>query len=220
MENEVMLTPAPAAGLATIMTRGNPELPEVALTFDDGPGPYTAQILAILQRFGVPATFFVLGQNIASFQSCLPQAVAGGNAIGNHTLTHPRLPTLSYTEIYRELSETQEAIFRASGTRPTVFRPPYGAYDAHVLASAGQLGLTTVIWSADPNDWRDPQPSVDLITSRILSSVENGTICLFHDSGGDRANTVAALPAIITGLQERGLRLVTLPQMVENMEKR
>lgn len=215
MQNEALSTPAPTAGLATIIKRGNPALPEVALTFDDGPGPYTEQVLAILQRFEVPATFFAIGQSIASFPSDLSQALAHGSAIENHTLTHPHLPALSYTEIYQELSETQEAIFRATGTRPTLFRPPYGEYDENVLAAAGQLGLTAVIWSADANDWRDPQPSVDLIISRILSSVENGTICLFHDSGGDRANTVAALPAIITSLQERGLRLVTVSQMLE-----
>jgi peptidoglycan/xylan/chitin deacetylase (PgdA/CDA1 family) len=215
MQNEALSTPAPTAGLATIIKRGHPALPEVALTFDDGPGPYTAQVLAILQRFEVPGTFFAIGQNIASSPSDLSQALAHGNAIENHTFTHPHLPALSYPEIYQELSETQEAIFRATGTRPTLFRPPYGEYDEKVLTAAAQLGLTAVIWSAAANDWRDPQPSADLIASRTLSSVENGTICLFHDSGGDRANTVAALPAIITGLQERGLRLVTVSQMLE-----
>jgi peptidoglycan-N-acetylglucosamine deacetylase len=211
--------PAPVLMLdrGMVISHGNPNLPEVALTFDDGPGQYTSQVMALLQFYRVPATFFSIGQQAIQFPSSLQEEVAGGNAIGNHTLTHPHLTTLSSSAIFQELKGAQEALFDAGGTRPTLFRPPYGEYNEQVLLAAGQLGLTVVTWSAAADDWNDPQPSADVIASRILSAAENGAIFLLHEGGGDRANTVASLPAIITGLQARGLRLVTLPQMLAHL---
>lgn len=213
------LTPTPTSGAPALITRGNPRLPEVALTFDDGPGQYTPQVLTIFQRYGVKTTFFSIGQNIARFPTYLPQDLAAGHTIGNHTFTHPHLTTLSFAAIYQELSETQHAVFQATGTRPTVFRPPYGEYNADVLTAARQLGLITVIWSATANDWDNPQPSAEVIASRILGAAQNGAIFLLHEEGGNRANTVAALPAIITGLQARGFTLVTMPQIITNLNR-
>lgn len=215
---DVSSTPATAPGIATVITHGNPRLPEVALTFDDGPGEYTLQILAILQHYGARATFFSIGQNIAQLPMYLQEELAGNNVVGNHTFTHPNLTTLSCANIYRELSATQDAVHEEIGTRPTVFRPPYGEYNADVVEAANQLGLTVVTWGADAHDWVTPQPSTDLIASRILSAAGNGAIFLLHEAGGDRANTVAALPTIITGLQTRGLTLVTIPQMLANLD--
>lgn len=196
------------------ITHGNPDLPEVALTFDDGPSAFTQQVLAILQRYNVQATFFFIGQNIARFPISLQQALAGGNAVGNHTFTHPHLPTLSFAAIYDELGDTQNALLNGAGTFPTIFRPPYGEYDANVLKAASQLGLTMVTWSADASDWDNPQPSAAHIASRILGAAGNGAIFLLHEGGGNRANTVAALPTVIEGLLARGLRLVTIPRML------
>jgi len=211
--------PAPALTLdrGMVIAHGNPNLPEVALTFDDGPGQYTSQVMALLLFYRVPATFFSIGQHAMQFPASLQEEVAGGHAVGNHTLTHPHLTTLSSSAIFQELKGAQDALFNAGGTRPTLFRPPYGEYNEQVLLAAGQLGLTVVTWSAAADDWNDPQPSADVIASRILSAAENGAIFLLHEGGGDRANTVASLPAIITGLQTRGLRLVTLPQMLAHL---
>jgi len=199
------------------ISHGNPDLPQVALTFDDGPIAYTPQVLAILRHYNVQATFFCIGKNIVQFPSYLRQALAGGNVVGNHTLNHPHLPTLPFQEIYEELSKTQNAVQHATGTCPTIFRPPYGEYNPDVLRAASQLGLTSVTWSADAGDWDDPQPSVAHIASSILSAARNGSIFLLHEGGGNRANTVAALPAIIDGLQARGLRLVTVSQMLNDL---
>lgn len=211
------VTSIPTLSKTTVVTHGNPRLPEVALTFDDGPSEYTPQVLAILEHYRVKATFFSIGQNIAQFPLSLQQDQVGGNAIENHTFTHPHLTTLPFATIYQELSKTQKAVLRATGARPTVFRPPYGEYNADVVTAARQLGLTVVTWGSDANDWVTPQPSADLIVSRILSAAGNGAIFLLHEGGGNRTNTVAALPAIITGLQARGLRLVTLPQMLASL---
>lgn len=211
------VTSIPTLSETAVVTHGNPRLPEVALTFDDGPSEYTLQVLTILEHYRVRATFFSIGQNIAQFPLFLQQGQVGGNAIENHTFTHPHLTALPFATIYQELSKTQKAVLRATGTRPTVFRPPYGEYNADVVTAASQLGLTVVTWGADANDWVTPQPSAELIVSRILSAAGNGAIFLLHEGGGNRANTVAALPAIITGLQARGLRLVTLPQMLASL---
>lgn len=208
-----------ASSMATIITHGNRRLPEVALTFDDGPSQYTAQVLAILQQYGVKATFFSIGQNIVQFPRTLQEDLAAGNAVGNHTYTHPHLTTLSYADIYQELSKTQNAIHQATGIRVPLFRPPYGEYNTDVLTAAGQLGLTVILWSAVANDWDTPQPAPDVIASRILSAASNGAIFLLHEGGGNRANTIAALPTIITGLHARGLRLVTIPQMLANFNQ-
>jgi peptidoglycan/xylan/chitin deacetylase (PgdA/CDA1 family) len=217
-------TPAPPPPAATpasqplrAITRGNPWLPEVALTFDDGPSQYTPQILAILQRYGVHATFFSIGQNIAQFPAYLQQGWAGKNAVENHTFTHPHLTALPFAHIYRELSATQSAVLKETGMCPTVFRPPYGEYNADVVSAASQLGLSIVTWDADASDWLSPQPSAEVIASRILNAADNGAIFLLHEGGGNRANTIAALPAIITGLLARGLTLVTVPQMLAGL---
>lgn len=212
-------TPAPAPIWETVITHGNPDLPEVALTFDDGPGTYTQQVLEVLQHYNVTATFFAIGQNIALFPTYLQQALAGGNAVGNHTFTHPHLTMLPFAGVYTEMGDAQNAILDATGTRPTLFRPPFGEYNTDVLTAANRFGMTMVTWSADANDWDNPQPPTDVIASRILSAAGNGSIFLLHEGGGNRANTVAALPTIIEGLQARGLRLVTIPQMLADLNR-
>jgi peptidoglycan-N-acetylglucosamine deacetylase len=203
--------------MSRVITHGNPRLPEVALTFDDGPSQYTPQILAILQHYGVRATFFSIGQNIAPFPTYLQRALEGRNAAESHTFTHPHLTTLPFATIYQELSNTQSAVLRATGTCPTVFRPPYGEYNEDVVAAASQLGLTVITWGVDANDWVTPQPSADMIASCILSGAGNGAIFLLHEGRDSRANTVEALPAIIAGLQARGLTLVTIPEMLASL---
>jgi peptidoglycan/xylan/chitin deacetylase (PgdA/CDA1 family) len=200
-----------------VISHGSYNVPEVALTFDDGPGQYTPQVLARLQLYNVQATIFPIGQNIASYPNYLQQAIAAGNVVGNHSWTHPHLTTMSRSAMYTELNNTQTAVQNATGVCPTLFRPPYGEYNADLQSVAKDLGLTLITWNVHPNDWDSPPPSPDVIASRVLNSVGNGSIVLLHEGDGDRSNTVAALPAIITGLQARGLRIVTIPQLIADM---
>jgi peptidoglycan-N-acetylglucosamine deacetylase len=209
---------AVAAGSSTVISMGSTHVPEVALTFDDGPSPYTPQVLAILNQYHVKATFFLWGQHVQQFPGYAQQELAAGHTLGNHTFTHPHLTTLSSSNILSELTRTQNAIRQATGFTPTLFRPPYGEYNSTVLADAGQVGLSsTIIWSYAPQDWTLPGASV--IASRVLSNTSNGSIILLHDGGGDRSQTVSALPTIIQGLQARGLRLVTVPQILADIHK-
>jgi peptidoglycan-N-acetylglucosamine deacetylase len=192
---------------------GNPAIPEVALTFDDGPNPpYTSQVLAILQHYGLHATFFCVGSQVAAYPDLARQEIADGHTIGNHTWSHPFLTSLSDAQIKSELTTTGDIIEEATGIRPIYFRPPYGAFNARVLTQANQLGLTTFIWSDDSLDWVGGSPTN--ITHLVLSTVTDGAIILMHDGGGNRSRTVAALPNVIDGLLARHFGIVTLDQLI------
>ena len=195
---------------------GNPSMPEVALTFDDGPNPYyTQQVLTVLQQYGIKATFFCIGRQVAEYPWLVQQEYAAGNVIGNHTWSHPDLTKLSSDDILTQINTTSDAIQQAIGVRPTFFRPPYGVFNANVLTQANQLGLTTIIWNDEARDWTTP--GISVISSRILGLAGNGAIILLHDGGGNRSQTVAALPTIITSLRHQGYTFVTLPQMIYDL---
>jgi peptidoglycan-N-acetylglucosamine deacetylase len=209
-------TPGHAPVLGYPLFNGNTHLPEIALTFDDGPNPYyTPQVLAILQKYGVKATFFDVGYLVADYPSIVRQEYNGGNIVANHSWSHPVLTYLSTHAILSQLTSTTKAIKAAIGVRPTFFRPPYGATNNIVLTQARNLGYTTVLWDGSAGDWK--LPGVGVITSKLLSYVRDGAILLLHDGGGNRAQTVAALPTIITTLENRGYKFVTIQQLVDDL---
>jgi peptidoglycan/xylan/chitin deacetylase (PgdA/CDA1 family) len=195
---------------------GNTHLPEIALTFDDGPNPYyTPQILAILQHYGVKATFFDVGYLVADYPNIVRQEYNQGNIVGNHSWSHPEMTLLSAQAILSQLTSTTRAIQAVIGVRPTFFRPPYGALNSIVLAQAKYLGYTTVMWDGSAEDWY--LPGVRVIVNKTLYYARNGAILLLHDGGGNRAETVAALPIIITTLKNRGFKFVTIQQLVDDL---
>jgi peptidoglycan/xylan/chitin deacetylase (PgdA/CDA1 family) len=184
----------------------------VALTFDDGPSPYTGPIVRTLVRLRVPATFFVVGQQLRYFAAGLHDELQHGFVIGDHTVNHALLPRLGRGAQGAQIA-LDERMLRAAGAPPVrLFRPPYGAYDAVTLSILRRLHMLMVMWSVDPGDWR--RPGARAIVTGVLRSVRPGTIVILHDGGGDRTQTIAALPAIIHGLQRRGYRLVTVPELI------
>ncbi len=192
---------------------GNANLPEVALTFDDGPNPpYTNQVLALLKHYRIPATFFCVGKQVAAYPDLVKQEAAAGYTVANHSWSHPMLTSLSASEIKAELAMTSDIIQKTTGVRPIYFRPPYGAYNAQLFTQVNQLGLTTFLWSDGSLDWTALGPAA--ISWQVLSHVANGAIILMHDGGGDRSRTIAALPSVIEGLQARHFRFVTLERLV------
>jgi peptidoglycan/xylan/chitin deacetylase (PgdA/CDA1 family) len=198
------------------LSQGNPHLPEIALTFDDGPDPfYTPQILAILEHYKIKATFFCIGWKVENYPDLVRQEQKAGNVVGNHTWSHPYLSRLSDPEIVSQLTSTSDAIYKVIGVRPTFFRPPFGDFNGAVLTRVYHLGMITVLWNDSPADWL--RQGVDVILNRTLTRAGDGAIILLHDGGGDRSQTVAALPFIIEGLQQRGFQLVTLQQLVDDM---
>ena len=185
---------------------------DVALTFDDGPGPYTPEVLSVLEREGAPATFFVVGQEIHDFGAATEREVRDGFAIGDHTENHPMLAHLSAHDQHEQLFEQAARIELLGGPKPRLFRPPYGSFNATTFNLLRQMKMLMVLWSVDTGDYE--QPGVEVIVSRALEGAKPGAIILMHDAGGDRAQTVAALPTIIHDLRKRGLRLVTVPQLL------
>lgn len=195
---------------ATQFTSRAPEVaPEIALTFDDGPNPvFTTRVLQVLDAYGVKATFFCIGEQVREYPGLVQQIQQAGDALGVHGWDHTALTKLSPDEVDQQLYSASIAIQRATGTTPTVFRPPYGSTDQTVVDVASTLGLTQVLWSVDTDDWQ--RPGTKAIVNAVLTHAHNGSVILMHDGGGDRSETVAALPQIITALQRRGFTFVTL----------
>jgi peptidoglycan-N-acetylglucosamine deacetylase len=176
-----------------------------------------AQPLSVYTQLGpVQATFFDVGYLVRAYPDPVRQEYNQGNVVGNHSWSHPELTLLSASAILSQLASTSHAIQTALGVRPTFFRPPYGAMNNIVLAQAKSLELTTVLWNDSARDWA--LPGVSQITYGILRLASYGSIILLHDGGGNRAQTVAALPAIITTLEQRGFKFVTIQQLVDDLQ--
>jgi peptidoglycan/xylan/chitin deacetylase (PgdA/CDA1 family) len=189
--------------------------PVVALTFDDGPNPpHTGRVLDVLERYGVPATFFCVGLHASAHTEELARMAEAGHGLGNHTWSHPFLPDLTLRELEVQLERTFDAIEEGAGVRPApLFRPPYGSRTREVVSWLGRSGgPTTVLWDVDTGDWA--MPGAAAITDAVLTQVRPGSIVLMHDGGGDRSQTAEALPGVIEGLLERGYRFGRVPDLL------
>ena len=202
---------APATTPA-IVTGGTPRRRLIALTFDDGPGPYTARIIAELSRLHVPATFFVVGQQLVDFATEARAELAHGFVIGDHTENHAWLVRLNAAGQYAQIDTALLRLRHLRIPRPTLFRPPYGSMNRITFQVTARLHLTAVLWSVDPSDWA--RPGTTRIVARVLAHARPGAIVLLHDGGGDRSETVAALPIIVRDLRARGYTLVTVPRLI------
>jgi len=188
-----------------------PRRKEVALSFDDGPFPLTPSFVRMLKANRAVATFFTIGEQVtARYQATLHEELRNGDALGDHTYTHPDLVTAG--GVQSQLQRTIGAIRGQSGYTPCLFRPPYGDYDSSVLRTAASLHLTTIMWEVDPSDYT--LPGVSAIEQRVLAQVRPGSIVLSHDGGGPRGQTLAAYPDIIRTLRARGYRFVTVPELL------
>jgi peptidoglycan-N-acetylglucosamine deacetylase len=200
---------------AHVTTQPGAPLDEVALTFDDGPTPYSSPaIISELEQTHTPATFFVLGQYVHLWPYLVQREWRDGFAIGIHTWDHPDMTTLSQARQDQQFGETIDALHQALGEDACFWfwRPPYGNYNGTVLQTARSFGLTTIVWNDDPADWS--RPGTDVIASRVLAQVGPASIILMHDGPALRDETAAALPIILAGLRARGLRPVTIPQLL------
>ena len=198
--------PAPAAAAqAPASTRAKPRRGVVYLTFDDGPRPdATPAILAILARNQAKATFFVMGVRAAKYPAIVDAIRAQGNAIGNHTWSHPELTGQSNAAIRTEIRRTQAVIGAA-----TCFRAPYGSTSPRVERVIKGAGLRHYLWTVDTSDWM--RPSTKAIVSSVMRGLRPGAIVLMHDGGGDRSHTVAAVRTLIPAIQAAGFELRALP---------
>ena len=181
---------------------------EVALTFDDGPGPYTKLTLDKLAKHHVAATFFIVGRNIALAPSLLSRERRAG-AVGDHTWTHPDLPMLPRHAQESQIARTQDAVAAASGGPVFLFRPPYGAHDATTDQIARSRGLLEILWNVDSRD--SLGASYAQIERTVLAGLRPGSIVLMHENHGQ---TVRAMLAIFAALRRRHLRAVSVPQLL------
>ncbi|MDX1900763.1 MAG: polysaccharide deacetylase family protein [Gammaproteobacteria bacterium] len=181
----------------------------VALTFDDGPSPiFTPQILAILKKYHIHATFFMVGENAKEYPDIVKMVLADGHVIASHSLTHPMLTKISDAQLHKEVLLTQSILSGITGKKPLCLRYPFGASNEHVRDYIRSQGITPVSMGWNSFDYE--KPGVDKIVSQVLNNVHSGQVFLLHDGYKDRAETVAALPRIIEGIQRKGLGFSTI----------
>lgn len=196
----------PSDGPSTGPSAGPTRPPTVALTFDDGPSPYTPKILEVLRRQHVQATFCMLGDEARRYPAYAQAVVRDGHQLCNHSRDHADMSQLSASKARREVTSGEREIRDAAGVAPRLFRFPYGADNQTARTAVDGYGLHPLFWDVDPKDWT--RPSASTITRRILAEVRPGSVVLMHDGGGDRSHTVASLDATITALRARGYRFV------------
>ena len=200
--------PKPAPAAPTPAAAGK----TIALTFDDGPGPYTAQLLDILDQHGAKATFFLIGSKVSAQADVLRRMHSRGHQLGNHSWSHPELPKLPVDQIAGEIDRTNEAIRQATGVKPSILRPPYGAVNSAVLEQLRLRGMSSILWSVDTRDWADRNS--DIVCSRAVAGAHPGAIILMHDI---HQTSVNAVPCILNALKQQGYSFVTVQGLIGNM---
>lgn len=193
-------------GDAELVSAASSERKVVALTFDDGPSEYTDRFLDVLREKDVPATFFEIGQEMPGREATMRRILAEGDEIGDHTMNHVEDPG------YAQIAGAAARIQAYTGFKPCLFRPPGGAENSTVIATAGSLGLKTITWDVDPRDWS--LPGTAAIYSNIVTNAKPGAIILMHDGGGPRDETLAALPELIDTLRAKGYGFETVSALL------
>ena len=206
-----------------IIKCGNTNEKIVALTFDDGPDEvFTPQILDILKKYNIKATFYVIGEKVQYNKKIIRREYEEGHEIGNHTYTHINVSKNSYNKIKKEIKDTQSAVKSVTGTYPKTFRPPYRAISKDMCEIIKSNNMNIVLWSyVDARDWSSP--GVSSIIKTIENGVQNGCIILLHDYNkirNPKSQTIEALDKIIPDLLEKGYKFVTISELIENLDKK
>ncbi|NLJ59094.1 MAG: polysaccharide deacetylase family protein [Tissierellia bacterium] len=188
----------------------DPNMPMVAITYDDGPSQYTTEILDVLRENNSVATFFVLGSRVYNNEDILNRMLEEGNQIGNHSYNHKDLTTISDEELYKQIKGTDDLIHIATGYTPSVMRPPYGSTNDGVNS---KIPKPIINWSIDTLDWENR--NTEVISNTILENVKDGDIILMHDLYD---STAEASKIVIPELVNRGYQLVTIDELFEYRE--
>lgn len=184
----------------------------VALTFDDGPSAITDQLLDELQRLRVPSTFFVVTAQLPEHAATLQRMVDLGVVVADHTTTHANLEHLSREDQAAQIDGAAEVLESYGVPYPRLFRPPYGAYNATTHELLTRRRMLSVLWSVDSVDYT--RPGADAIVRTVVDNIHPGAIVLLHDGGGERSQTLEAVPRIVKELRSQGYRFVTVPRLL------
>lgn len=188
---------------------------QVSLTFDDVPDLiYTPQILDILHKYGVQATFFAVGNRAEAHPEMIKRMLREGHVIGSHTFTHPNCNKIDEERFRSEITRTEQALSSITGYKPTLYRPPYGNVTEQQIVWLGSRNYHIINWNVDSLDWKGL--NADQVTANVLGHVRPGSVILQHAGGGEGENlsgTVGALPTIIESLRDQGIEMVTVPEL-------
>jgi len=203
--------------MGKVVGKGKTNGKMVALTFDDGPSKiYTPQVLTVLKKYNLKATFFMCGEQVNYYPELVKQVSSEGHEIANHSFSHPNLfknKSKRGAALAVEVDRTDKLIEKLVMIKPAYFRAPYNYHDAETVKAINDLGLIYVSWTFGLLDWEKPAPEkmVNMFNKNLIP----GSIVLLHDGGGNRTNTVAALPGIIESAQKKGYRFVTLGELLK-----
>jgi peptidoglycan/xylan/chitin deacetylase (PgdA/CDA1 family) len=199
---------------APYISRGGAKRKEIALTFDDGPGPTTPALLRYLIANGVPATFFLVGTAIGKHPDLVRRESDAGFTLAAHTERHARLASKTVEQQEQEIMASADRITRFTGHAVRLFRPPYGSFDTNTLEVLRASRMLMVLWSIDPNDYSAKRSAP--IVSATLAGAQAGAIVLLHDGPGARPLTLKAVRRIVPALRARGYRFVSLPKLLHD----
>ena len=193
---------------------GEREEKYVALTFDDGPHPrYTEKILSVLAKYGIKATFFMIGANVANYPEVAKRVYGEGHEIGCHTYTHPHMKKIANEELATEITRCEDLFAKLEIPRPLLFRPPEGFRSASQVELIEKRGYKLVIWSLDPKDWTGI--SAEKMVSTAIKQIQGGDILLFHDYISVQNNTITAIEQLIPQLLDSGYQFVTVSELMK-----
>ena len=185
----------------------------IALSFDDGPHPsFTPKILSLLENYGIKATFFMIGCNVAHYPEIAKRVASEGHEIGNHTYSHPHMKQLSLRDLLGEVRKTEEILHENGIEKPRLFRPPEGFRSKEQVEALENEGYQTIIWSLDTRDWEGK--AAGEIISVVLNDVQGGDILLFHDYTSRKNTTITALEQLIPRLIKDGYEFVTVSELM------
>jgi peptidoglycan-N-acetylglucosamine deacetylase len=218
-KNLIVEVPKPLQGQTIYHAQLKPNQKVIALTFDDGPSPKnTAQVLEILKKNHVKATFFVVGAMMQTYPQIAKQVVADGHDLGNHTWNH-WYRRMDQATAASEIDRTADIIYKTTGVKTALFRPPGGYLNNGLADYAKNQNYAIMMWSSLSGDADRHTPQVAAMVNNVLKTAKPGAIVLLHDGGGNRSRTVKALPQIIAGLKAKGYQFVTGSELLEIQAK-
>ena len=191
------------------------EFMKIALTFDDGPHPrHTPQILDLLDRYEIKATFFSVGINAYYYPDVLAEIAARGHEIGNHTYSHPHVNQVNQVKLEREIEKCEEMIYQITDRKTKLFRPPEGMIDSEMLKTIHNLDYRIILWDIDTRDWAHTSP--EEIAKNVIEKTSSGDIILMHDYIGRNSPTYEAMEIFIPVLIEKGYKFVVVSELIDS----